>query len=129
MHGMAISGWKPSRRVDPVRFLHTVSLMFARTHLRRFRLPSIAALCTVAAWCLFAAPAHAEDQKDQDNFFKRAAKVIGRDAKSGAKQAGHAFKELGKDVGHGTKKAAKDIGHGAKDSVERTRKALKDAVK
>jgi len=81
-------------------------------------------LCTRAAYC--AEQAQAEDS---DNFFKRAAKVIGHDAKTGAKQAGQAFKQLGKDIGHGTSKAAKDIGHGMKQSAEKTGKQAKEAVK
>ena len=49
----------------------------------------------------------AEQTQGEENFFKRAAKVIGHDAKTGAKQAGQAFKQLGKDIGHGSSKAAK----------------------
>ena len=47
----------------------------------------------------------------QNNFFERAAKVIGRDAKSVA----HAAKQAGKDIGHAAAKAGKDIGHAATD--------------
>jgi NAD+--asparagine ADP-ribosyltransferase len=46
-----------------------------------------------------------------DNFFERAAKVIGRDAKSVA----HAAKQAGKDIGHAAGKAGRDIGHAATD--------------
>jgi hypothetical protein len=81
-------------------------------------------LCTRAAYCAD----HAQSE-DGDNFFKRAAKVIGHDAKTGAKQAGQAFKELGKDIGHGTSKAVKDIGHGMKQSAAKTGKQAKEAVK
>jgi hypothetical protein len=81
-------------------------------------------LCAPPAWC-----ADEPQSEGKDNFFKRAGKVIGHDAKTGAKQAGQAFKQLGKDIGHGTSKAVKDIGHGMKDSAEKTGKAAKDAVK
>ena len=91
-----------------------------------------AAVVTVVAACLFMPPGWCADQaqsEDKDNFFKRAAKVIGHDAKSGAKQAGHAFKQLGKDIGHGTSKTVKDVGRAMKDSAEKTGKAAKDTVK
>jgi hypothetical protein len=81
-------------------------------------------LCTPGGYCADGAPS-----QDKDNFAKRAAKVIGHDAKTGAKQAGQAFKDLGKDIGHGTSKAVKDIGHGMKQSAERTGKQAKDAAK
>ena len=87
---------------------------------------------TVVAVCLCAPAAHCAEQgrsEDQDNFFKRAAKVIGHDAKTGAQQAGHAFKQLGKDIGHGTSKAVKDIGHGMKQSAEKTGKQAKETFK
>jgi hypothetical protein len=96
-------------------------------------------IAVVFTGCLCAPGAYGADQaqpdsKDKqsdskDNYFKRAAKVIGHDAKNGAKQAGQAFKKLGKDIGHGTSKAVKDVGHGMKDSAERTGKQAKDAVK
>jgi hypothetical protein len=71
----------------------------------------------------------AEPSQGEENFFKRAAKVIGHDAKTGAKQAGNAFKQLGKDIGHGSSKAVKDIGHGMKQSAERTGKQAKETFK
>ena len=86
----------------------------------------------ILAGCLCGPLAYSADQppsEDRDNFFKRAAKVIGHDAKTGAKQAGHAFKQLGKDIGHGTSKAVKDIGHGMKESAERTGKQAKETFK
>jgi hypothetical protein len=94
--------------------------------MNRILMISVAAvcLCTPGAYC-----AEQGQSEDKDNFFKRAAKVIGHDAKTGAKQAGHAFKQLGKDIGHGTSKAVKDIGHGMKQSAEKTGKQAKKAVK
>jgi len=83
-----------------------------------------ACLCMPPGWC-----AGEAQSQDKDNFFKRAAKVIGHDAKSGAKQAGHAFKQLGKDIGHGTSKTVKDVGRAMKDSAEKTGKAANDTVK
>ena len=75
----------------------------------------------------------ADEQKsepaDKDNFFKRAAKVIGHDAKTGAKEAAQSFKQTGKAIGHGTAKAVTDIGHAMKESAERTKKAAQETVK
>ena len=78
--------------------------------------------------------AHAAgDQKsepaEKDNFFTRAAKVIGHDAKTGMHEAGRDLKKTGEDVGHGASKALKDIGHAMKESAEKTRKAAKETVK
>jgi len=106
--------------------------MPAPARLRRVSSRARIVLASVAAGCLFTPVAHCADQppaQDQDNFFKRAAKVIGHDAKTGAMQAGHAFKQLGKDIGHGTSKAVKDIGHGMKGSAERTGKQAKETFK
>jgi len=75
----------------------------------------------------------ADDQKsgstEKDNFFKRAAKVIGHDAKTGVHEAGRDLKKTGKDIGHGTSKAVKDIGHAMKESAEKTGKAAKETFK
>ena len=91
---------------------------------------------TTIALCLAAAMlgAHAADgpgsePAGKDNFFKRAAKIIGHDAKTAAHEAGHAAKETGKAIGHGTSKAVKDIGNAMKDSAEKTKKAAKEAFK
>ena len=86
----------------------------------------------MALACLAFATHAADDAKsppEKDNFFERAARVIGNDAKTGAKQAGQAFKQLGKDIGHGTSKAAKDIGHSVKRGVKKTGKEAKEAAK
>jgi hypothetical protein len=105
--------------------------MVMSAHIRTDRpvLVGLIASIAVVAGCLFAPAAWADEQKDPDNFFKRAGKVIGRDAKRGAHQAGHAFKELGKDIGHGTSKAVKEVGQGMKNSAKRTGKAAKEATK
>jgi len=99
---------------------------------RRLSFRARIVLASVVAGCLSTPAAHCADQppvQDQDNFFKRAAKVIGHDAKTGAMEAGHAFKQLGKDIGHGTSKAVKDIGHGIKESAARTGKQAKETFK
>ena len=106
--------------------------MPARARLRRLSFQAGILLASVAAGCLFAPVTHCADQpppQDQENFFKRAAKVIGHDAKTGAMQAGHAFKLLGKDIGHGTSKTVKDIGHGMKESAKRTGRQAKETFK
>jgi hypothetical protein len=75
----------------------------------------------------------ADEQKsepaDKDNFFKRAAKVIGHDAKTGAKEAAQSVKQTGTAIGHGTAKAVTDIGHAMKESAEKTKKAAEDTFK
>jgi hypothetical protein len=89
-----------------------------------------ALLFTIAGFTLCALWAYgAEPPQGEENFFKRAAKVIGNDAKTGVNQAGKAFKQLGKDIGHGTSKAVKDVGHGMKESAERTGKQAKETFK
>ena len=65
----------------------------------------------MAALALTARAADEPKPAEGDNFFERAAKVIGNDAKSVA----HAAKGAGKDVGHAAAKAGKDIGHAAAD--------------
>jgi hypothetical protein len=76
----------------------------------------IAALSTSAA---------EQPAPEQDNFFKRAGKQIGKDAKAGTKQAGKAYSDAGKSIGKGTSKAAKDIGKSMKESSARSAKAFK----
>ena len=75
----------------------------------------------------------ADDQKsepaEKDNFFQRAAKVIGHDAKTAVHEAGRSYKKAGKDIGHGTSKAVKDIGHAMKESAEKTGKEAKETFK
>jgi non-homologous end joining protein Ku len=76
-----------------------------------------------------AADAQKPEPADKDNFFKRAAKVIGHDAKTGAKEAAQSAKQTGKAIGHGTAKTVTDIGHAMKESAEKTKKAAKDTFK
>jgi len=82
----------------------------------------------------------AEDKKsepaDQDNFFKRAAKVLGHDAtvfghdaKAAAQQAGDAYSKTAKEIGQGASKAVEDIAHGMKESAKKTSKAVTDTFK
>lgn len=80
--------------------------------------------------------AHAADEKkpepapaSKDNFFERAAKAIGKDAKGAAHQAGQAYSKAGKDIAHGTSKTVKDIGHAMKESIDKTGKQIKDTGK
>ena len=78
--------------------------------------------------------AYAGDEKKaepatQDNFFKRAAKVIGHDAKTAARQAGQAFSKTGKDIGQGASKTVKDVGQAMKDSARKTSKDVKETFK
>ena len=80
--------------------------------------------------------AHAADEKkpepapaSKDNFFERAAKAIGKDAKGAAHQAGKAYSKAGKDIGHGASKTVKDVGHAMKESVDKTGKQIKDTGK
>ena len=88
------------------------------------------ALCvgslTLAA---YAAEEKKPEAATQDNFFKRAAKVIGHDAKTAAHQAGQAFGKTGKDIGQGASKTVKDVGQAMKDSAQKTRKDVKDTFK
>ena len=75
--------------------------------------------------------AQAADEKkpatpDKDNFFERAAKAIGKDAKEAWHQAGQSYGKAGKDIGHAASKTAKDVGHAMKDSAQRTGKEVKD---
>jgi hypothetical protein len=90
------------------------------------------AIAILLAGLVLAAQAAAEQKSepaDKDNFFKRAARVIGHDAKTGAKQAGQSAKQTGQAIGHGTAKAVTDIGHAMKESAERTKKAAQDTFK
>ena len=80
--------------------------------------------------------AHAADEKkpepapaSKDNFFERAAKAIGKDAKGAAHQAGQAYGKAGKDIGHGASKTVKDVGHAMKESADKTGKQIKETGK
>jgi len=78
---------------------------------------------------LMAALALAVDAADEprakpakgDNFFNRAAKVIGQDAKTVA----HHAKEAGKDLGHAASKAAKEVASAFKTGDGKTGKEAK----
>jgi hypothetical protein len=72
---------------------------------------SIVILITSLALAVHAADEPKPAPAKGDNFFERAAKVIGK----GAKSVAHAAKETGKDIGHAAAKAGKDIGHAAAD--------------
>ncbi len=66
---------------------------------------------------------------DKDNFFERAAKAIGKDAKGAVHQAGQSYSKAGKEIGHAASKTVKDVGHAMKESADRTGKAVKETVK
>jgi len=72
----------------------------------------------------------AEEKKpattDQDNFFERAVKAIGKDAKGAAHQAGQSYSKAGKDIGHAASKTVHDVGHAMKDSAHRTGKEVRN---
>jgi hypothetical protein len=83
-----------------------------------------------------ALPVHAADEKKpeptpatKDNFFERAARAIGKDAKGAVHQAGQAYGKAGKDIAHGTSKTVKDIGHAMKESAQKSGKEVKETVK
>jgi lysylphosphatidylglycerol synthetase-like protein (DUF2156 family) len=61
----------------------------------------------------------------EDNFFNRAAKVIGQDAKTVA----HAAKQAGKDIGHAASKAAKEVASAFKAGDQKTGKEGKENSK
>jgi hypothetical protein len=67
-----------------------------------------------------AAPAH------KDNFFKRAGKQVGKDAKGGWKQAKKNYSESGKAAGRDTSRAAKRVGKEMHQSAKKTAKAAKE---
>jgi hypothetical protein len=86
-------------------------------------------LITTLALAAQAADGQKAESTENDNFFKRAAKVIGHDAKTGVHEAGRDLKKTGKDIAHGTGKAVKDIGHAMKESADKTGKAAKETLK
>jgi hypothetical protein len=65
----------------------------------------------------------------KENFFKRAGKAIGHDAKAGWQQAKAGYSKSAKDLGRGTASAAKRVGGEVKDSARRTGKAAKEEFK
>jgi hypothetical protein len=78
----------------------------------------------------FALAVHAADDPkakpvEEDNFFVRAAKVIGRDAKA----VGHSAKQAGKDIGHAASKAAKEVASAFKGGDAQTGKEGKEKSK
>ena len=68
-------------------------------------------------------------QADKDNFFERAAKAIGKDAKGAVHQAGQSYSKAGKDIGHAASKTVKNVGHAMKESAQKTGKEVKETVK
>jgi hypothetical protein len=83
---------------------------------------------------LIAQPLRAEESKPQEapakeNFFKRAGKAIGRDAKAGWQKAKAGYAKAGRDIGHGTANAARRVGKEMKESAKRTGHAAKNEFK
>jgi hypothetical protein len=66
---------------------------------------SIVVLVAALALAVHAADEPKVKPAKEDNFFDRAAKVIGQDAKTVARAA----KQAGKDIGHAASKAAKEV--------------------
>ena len=93
------------------------------------RTTAIALSIGVLTLAAYAAEEKKPEAGTQDNFFKRAAKVIGHDAKTAAHQAGQAFSKTGKDIGQGASKTVKDVGQAMKDSAQKTSKDVKDTFK
>ena len=93
------------------------------------RIITIALCVSSLTLAAYAAEEKKPEAGTQDNFFKRAAKVIGHDAKTAAHQAGQAFSKTGKDIGQGASKTVKDVGQAMKDSAQKTSKDVKDTFK
>jgi hypothetical protein len=93
------------------------------------RTTAIALSIGVLTLAAYAAEEKKPEAGTQDNFFKRAAKVIGHDAKTAAHQAGQAFSKTGKDIGQGASRTVKDVGQAMKDSAQKTSKDVKDTFK
>ena len=93
------------------------------------RIIAIALCVSSLTLAAYAAEEKKPEAGTQDNFFKRAAKVIGHDAKTAAHQAGQAFSKTGKDIGQGARKTVKDVGQAMKESAQKTSKAVKDTFK
>ncbi len=90
---------------------------------------TIAILIASLALAAQAADENKPASADKDNFFERAAKAIGKDAKGAVHQAGQSYGKAGKDIGHAASKTVKDVGHAMKESADRTGKAVKKTVK
>ena len=71
----------------------------------------------------------AEEPAPKENWFKRAGKAIGKDAKAGWHKAKEGYKKGGKQIGHDTASATKRVGHEMKDSAKRTGQAAKKEFK
>ena len=83
----------------------------------------------LAALALNALAADARPEPEQDNWFKRAGKAIGSDAKAGWQKAKNGYAKSGKQIGHDTANATKRVGREIKDSAKKTGKAAKEEFK
>jgi hypothetical protein len=80
----------------------------------------------LAAFALNAFAAEAKTEPEKENWFKRAGKAIGSDAKAGWQQAKKGYAKGGKQIGHDTANATKRVGKEMKESAKRTGKAAKE---
>lgn len=76
-----------------------------------------------------AAEAQPSEPPAKENFFKRAGKTMGHDAKAGWAQAKSSYKKAGKDFGQRTASAAKRVGREMKESAKRSGEAFKQEFK
>ena len=90
---------------------------------------SLVVLMMLASLTVYAESEHKDEPAQQENFFKRAGKQIGHDAKSAVNQAGQAFKDAGTQIGHGSVKAVKDLGNAMEASAAKTKEAVKHDTK
>ena len=83
-------------------------------------------MAALAALALNAFAADAKPEPEKENWFKRAGKAIGSDAKAGWQQAKKGYSKGGKQIGHDTANATKRVGKEMKESAKRTGKAAKE---
>jgi hypothetical protein len=96
-------------------------LLVRQTYMQRI---IVILLATLALAVQAAGEPKAEPAKE-DNFFNRAAKVIGQDAKTVA----HAAKQAGKDIGHAASKLAREVASAFKGGEGKTGKEGKENSK
>jgi hypothetical protein len=83
----------------------------------------------LAAPALNVLAADAKPEPEKDNWFKRAGKAVGSDAKAGWHKAKNGYAKSGKQIGHDTANASKRVGREMKESAKRTGKAAKEEFK
>jgi hypothetical protein len=80
----------------------------------------------LTALALNALAADAKPEPDKENWFERAGKAIGSDAKAGWQKAKKGYAKGGKQIGHDTANATKRVGKEMKESGKRTGQAAKE---